>query len=69
MQNYLILNNKSSKDIQGLIISTLPPITKPQMRANIETIDGKDGDEITKLGFSAYDKEICNYIINIIIFC
>jgi phage-related protein len=28
------------------------------MRANIETIDGKDGDEITKLGFSAYDKEI-----------
>lgn len=58
MQNYLILNNKSSKDIQGLIISTLPPITKPQMRANIETIDGKDGDEITKLGYSAYDKEI-----------
>ena len=58
MQDYLILNNKSSKDIQGLIISTLPPITKPQMRANIETIDGKDGDEITKLGFSAYDKEI-----------
>ena len=58
MQNYLILNKKSSKDIQGLIISTLPPITKPQMRANIETIDGKDGDEITKLGFSAYDKEI-----------
>lgn len=58
MQDYLILNNKSSKDIQGLIISTLPPITKPQMRANIETIDGKDGDEITKLGYSAYDKEI-----------
>lgn len=58
MNNYIILNGQSSKDITGLIISSLPPITKPLMRTNIETIDGRDGDIITKLGYSAYDKTI-----------
>lgn len=58
MNNYIILNGVNSNTITGLIISSLPPITKPLMRTNIETIDGKDGDIITKLGYSAYDKEI-----------
>ena len=58
MNNYIILNGQSSKDITGLIISSLPPITKPLMRTNIETIDGRDGDIVTKLGYSAYDKTI-----------
>lgn len=57
MNNYIILNGINSNTITGLIIQSLPPITKPLMRTNIETIDGKDGDIITKLGYSAYDKE------------
>ena len=53
---YIILNGVSSKTINGLLIQTLPPISKPQMRTNIEEIDGRDGDIITDLGYSAYDK-------------
>lgn len=58
MNNYVILNGVNSNTITGLIISSLPPITKPLMRTNIETIDGRDGDIVTKLGYSAYDKTI-----------
>ena len=58
MNNYIILNGVNSNTITGLIISSLPPITKPLMRTNIETIDGRDGDIVTKLGYSAYDKTI-----------
>ena len=56
--DYIILNGKSSRLIGGLMIQTLPPITKPLMRTQVETIDGRDGDLVTKLGYSAYDKEI-----------
>ena len=55
---YIIINGKSSMEVSGLIISELPPITKPQMRVTAEEIDGRDGDIVTALGFSAYDKEI-----------
>jgi phage-related protein len=41
-----------------LLISSLPPISKPQVRTQIETVDGRDGDIVTPLGFSAYDKVI-----------
>ena len=51
-----MINGVDSRSIPGLLISTLPPITLPPIRTNIETIDGKDGDIITKLGYSAYDK-------------
>ncbi len=57
MRDFIILNGKNSTTLNGLIISNLPPITKPSIRTNIETIDGRDGDIITKLGYSAYDKE------------
>ena len=57
MRNYIILNNKNSNQITGLLISTLPPISKPMIRTTIEEIDGRDGDIVTKLGYSAYDKE------------
>lgn len=57
MRNYMILNGTSSETIQGLLIQSLPPISKPKMRANIEEIDGRDGDIVTTLGYSAYDKE------------
>lgn len=58
MRNYIILNNQNSNEITGLLIQTLSPISQPKIRANIEEIDGRDGDIITKLGYSAYNKEI-----------
>lgn len=56
--NYVILNGVKSTLIKGLLIQSLPPITKPLMRTKTETIDGRDGDIVTKLGYSAYDKQI-----------
>ena len=55
---YIIINGKSSNEITGLMITSLPPITKPQMRVSAEEIDGRDGDIVTELGYSAYDKPI-----------
>ena len=58
MRNYIILNGQNSNEITGLLIQSLPPISQPKIRTNIEEIDGRDGDIITKLGYSAYNKEI-----------
>ena len=57
MNNYIILNGVDSRTIKGLLIQELPPISKPQIRTNIEQIDGRDGDIVTKLGYAAYNKE------------
>ena len=54
--NYCILNGVKSTTIKGLLIQSLPPITKPLMRSTIEEIDGRDGDIATPLGYAAYDK-------------
>lgn len=54
---WIKLNGVSSDTIQGLLIQTLPPITKPMMRTEIEEIDGRDGDIVTELGYAAYDKQ------------
>lgn len=54
---YIVINGTSSKSIAGLLIQSLPPISKPKMRTSIETVDGRDGDIVTTLGFSAYDKQ------------
>lgn len=54
--DYIIINGKKSTLINGLIITSLPPITKPKIRYTAEEIDGVDGDVINKLGYSAYDK-------------
>ena len=56
--NYIIWNNKDSKDIKGLLICELPPITKPQMRATETVVDGVDGSIIEELGYESYDKTI-----------
>ena len=56
--NRITLNGMDSTLIKGLLISSLPPITKPAQRTNIEEIDGRDGDIVTKLGYSAYDKKM-----------
>lgn len=58
MVNYIELNGEKSTSVKGLIIQSLPPITKPKMRTSIENIDGRDGDIVTKLGYSAYDKQL-----------
>ena len=58
MRNYVIQNGKDSRYIKGLLIQELPPITKPLMRTRIEQIDGRDGDVITRLGYSAYNKKM-----------
>ena len=56
--NYVILNDTKSTTIKGLLIQSLPPISKPLMRTSVEEIDGRDGDIVTKLGYSAYDKQM-----------
>lgn len=58
MRNYIILNNKNSNTISGLIIQELAPISKPLQRTQVETIDGRDGDIVTALGYAAYNKKI-----------
>lgn len=58
MRNYVIINGVNSLSIKGLVINELPSITKPTMRSLREEIDGRDGDIITELGYSAYDKEM-----------
>ena len=56
--NYIIWNNKDSRDIKGLLISELPPITKPNLRVKETAIDGVDGSIIEELGYESYDKTI-----------
>lgn len=58
IQPYIILNDTDSRTISGLLISSLAPISKPQVRTQVETVDGRSGDIVTPLGFSAYDKTI-----------
>lgn len=55
---YVIINGVSSQAITGLLVTKLPPINKPLQRVLQEEIDGRDGDIITPLGFSAVDKPL-----------
>ncbi len=56
MRPYVIINGVNSNTINGLLVQSLPPISKPQMRTTIEEIAGRDGDIVTTTGFKAYDK-------------
>lgn len=56
--NYVIWNGRDSREINGLLICELPPITKPQMRVKETVIDGVDGSIIEELGYESYDKTI-----------
>ena len=58
MRNYLIINGKNSREIHGLIIQEFAPISKPKKRIETTEIDGRDGDVVDELGYSAYDKEV-----------
>lgn len=55
---WVLINEKPSYGVDGLIVTSLPPITKPAMRYSSEEIDGRDGDIVTTLGFQAYDKTV-----------
>lgn len=55
---WVLINGKPSYGVNGLIVTSLPPITKPKMRYSSEEIDGRDGDIITTLGYQAYDKTL-----------
>jgi predicted phage tail component-like protein len=56
--NYILWNGKDSRDIKGLIISELPPITKPNMRVRETIVDGVDGSIIEEMGYESYDKTV-----------
>ena len=56
--NYIIWNNKDSREIKELLILELPPITKPNMRVKETVVDGVDGSIIEELGYESYDKTI-----------
>ena len=56
--NYIIFDDKDSRDVKGLLISELPTISKPKMRAKETVIDGVDGSIIEELGYESYDKTI-----------
>ena len=51
------LNGQSSSSINGLVITSIPPITAPPRRYNQILIDGRDGDIIEDLGVAPYDKQ------------
>lgn len=55
---WVLINDMPSYGVNGLIITSLPPITKPKMRYSSEEIDGRDGDIVTTLGYQAYDKTV-----------
>ena len=56
--NSLIWRGVSSTTISGLLISELPPISKPRMRVKETIIDGRDGSTIEELGYEPYDKPV-----------
>ena len=56
--NSIIWLGESSTTINGLLISELPPISKPPMRVKETFIDGRDGSIIENLGYSSYDKNV-----------
>lgn len=55
---WVLVNDRPSYGVAGLIITSLPPISKPAVRYNSEEIDGRDGDIVTTLGYQAYDKTV-----------
>lgn len=56
--DYIIFKDIDSRTIKGLLISELPPITKPKMRVQETQIDGVDGSIIEELGYETYNKTI-----------
>ena len=53
-----IFKGISSTDFNGIVVNSLPPISKPPKRVNKIQIDGRDGDITEFLGYDSYEKEI-----------
>ena len=58
MSNSITFKGISSNTISGLLISELPPITKPKMRVKETVIDGVDGSLLEDLGYESYSKKL-----------
>lgn len=58
MTNTITWKGVSSTTIDGLLICELPPITKPPLRVQKTTIDGRDGCIYDDLGYDTYSKSI-----------
>ena len=56
--NSITFKGVSSSTITGLLISELPPITRPARRVKRTEIDGRDGDVSEFLGYEAYRKSL-----------
>ena len=56
--NSITWRGVSSTTIDGLLISELPPISKPTMRIKETVIDGRDGSVVEDLGYSSYNKSV-----------
>lgn len=58
VQNYIIINGKPSWEIPGLVICTLPPLTKPPKKVETLSVPGANGDIVTSLGgYDAYERK------------
>ena len=55
---YFIFKNTNSSSKTGLIVTSLPPVTKPPKRTETIDIEGRDGDIVIEHGYEAYDKKI-----------
>lgn len=57
-QNYVIVNDKPSWEIDGLVILKYPPIIRAPMRIEEEQVDNRNGSVVTELGYDPYDREL-----------
>lgn len=57
MLNNFTFNDICSDDF-GIIVNSLPPITKPKKKIETVEIDGLNGDITIDNGYAAYDKEV-----------
>lgn len=58
MSNSIIFKGVNSGDIDGLLISELPAISRADRRTQTTKVDGRDGDVVDYLGYDAYKKEL-----------
>lgn len=54
--DYIILNGVNITLKYGVIVTKLPPITTPGAKTQVTEIAGRSGEDITFLGYTAYDK-------------
>lgn len=56
MIDFIWKNEKATE--HGIVVVSLPPISKAEKNVEIIEIDGRDGDIIIEKGFKSYDKEV-----------